>query len=94
MSTIRQSIIVLLQDQELSARELSQVIGIREKEVYEHLTHIARSATVKGKLKIQPAVCRDCGFEFRKRDRLNPPGRCFRCRSESVIPPRFRIKAD
>jgi predicted Zn-ribbon and HTH transcriptional regulator len=92
MSTLRQAIVVLLKDQDLSAREISQVIGIREKEVYEHLAHIARSAAVKGKFKVQPAVCRDCGFEFKKRDRLTPPGRCFQCRSESIIPPRFRIK--
>jgi predicted Zn-ribbon and HTH transcriptional regulator len=92
MSTIRQAIVTLLKDQELSAREISQVIGIREKEVYEHLAHIARSAAVKGKLKIQPAVCRDCGFQFRKRERLTPPGRCFQCRSESIVPPRFLIR--
>ncbi|MBI5582187.1 MAG: transcriptional regulator [Deltaproteobacteria bacterium] len=92
MSTIRQAIITLLKDQEFSARELSPIIGIREKEVYEHLAHIARSAAVKGKLKIQPAVCRDCGFEFRKRERLTPPGRCFHCRSESIIPPKFLIR--
>jgi len=91
MSTLRQSIIALLKDQDLSAREISQVIGIREKEVYEHLTHIARSAAVKGKFKVRPPVCRECGFEFRKRDRLSPPGRCFHCRSESIQPPRFRI---
>jgi transcriptional regulator len=92
MSTLRQAIIALLKDQELTAREISQVIGIREKEVYEHLAHITRSAAVKGKFKVQPARCRACGFEFRKRDRLSPPGRCFHCRSESIIPPRFRIQ--
>jgi transcriptional regulator len=92
MSTIRQAIVVLLQDQDLSAREISQVMGIREKEVYEHLTHIARSAAVKGRFQVQPPVCRGCGFEFRKRDRLSPPGRCFQCRSESIIPPRFQIQ--
>lgn len=55
MSTIRQSILSLLQGQDLSAREISQIVGIREKEVYDHLTHIARSAAVKGKLIVQPA---------------------------------------
>lgn len=92
MATIRQSIVTLLRDHELSAREISQVLGIREKEVYEHLAHIARAAAVKPQLKIHPSACLDCGFEFRKRDRLNPPGRCFRCRSESIRPPRFRIQ--
>ncbi len=33
METIRQQMIVLLTEKELSARELSQSLGIREKEV-------------------------------------------------------------
>ena len=92
MSTIRQTMISLLQGQDLSAKEISQIIGLREKEVYDHLTHIARSAAVKGKLIVQPASCRHCGFVFKKRDRLTPPGKCFLCRSEAIIPPRFAIR--
>ena len=91
MSTIRQTIISLLQGQDLSARELSEIVGIREKEVYDHLTHITRSAAVKGKLIVQPASCRHCGFVFKKRDRLTPPGKCFLCRNEAITPPRFAI---
>jgi transcriptional regulator len=92
MSTFRQTIISLLQGQDLSAREISQIVGIREKEVYDHLTHIARSAAVKGKLIVQPASCRRCGFIFKKRNRLTPPGKCFLCRSEAISPPRFAIR--
>jgi transcriptional regulator len=92
MSTIRQTIISLLQGQDLSAREISQIVGIREKEVYDHLTHIARSAAVKGKLFVQPASCRRCGFIFKKRNRLTAPGKCFLCRSEAISPPRFAIR--
>jgi len=91
MSTIRQTIISLLQGQDLSAREISQIVGIREKEVYDHLTHIARSAAAGGKLIVQPASCRACGFIFKKRDRLTAPGKCFLCRSEAISPPRFAL---
>jgi transcriptional regulator len=91
VSTIRQTIISLLQGQDLSAREISQIVGIREKEVYDHLTHIARSAADRGKLIVQPASCRHCGFIFKKRDRLTAPGKCFLCRSEAISPPRFAI---
>jgi len=60
--------IVLLTEKEMSARELSQAIGIREKEVYEHLPHIARSVAVqKQKLIIQPAQCLGCGYVFKDR---------------------------
>ncbi|MEW6186727.1 MAG: transcriptional regulator [Thermodesulfobacteriota bacterium] len=94
MGTIRQSIIFVLKEQEVTAREISQAVGIREKEVYDHLAHIARSKTLGGKFILIPSVCKDCGHVFRKRDRLTPPGRCFLCKSESVTAPRFLIQTD
>jgi hypothetical protein len=94
MGTIRQSIIFVLKEQEVTAREISQAVGIREKEVYEHLAHIARSKTLGGKFILIPSICKDCGHVFRKRDRLTPPGRCFLCKSEAVTSPRFLIRTD
>jgi predicted Zn-ribbon and HTH transcriptional regulator len=38
-----------LSEDEMSARDLSQTIGIREKEVYDHLSHIARSRAAQRK---------------------------------------------
>jgi transcriptional regulator len=92
MGTVRQTIAFVLKDREMTAKEISQAVGIREKEVYEHLTHIARSKTPDGKFMHIPSTCRHCGFVFKKRDRLTPPGKCFICRSESITPPRFAIR--
>ena len=92
MGTLRQSIIFVLKEQTVTAKEISQAVGIREKEVYEHLAHIAQSRSLGGKFILIPSTCKDCGFVFRKRDRLTPPGRCFLCRSESITPPRFLIR--
>jgi transcriptional regulator len=94
MGTVRQSIIFVLKEQELTAKEISQAVGIREKEVYEHLSHIARSRTLSGKFIHLPSTCRGCGFVFKKRDRLTPPGKCFLCRSEAITPPRFTIRTN
>ncbi|MFH2219231.1 MAG: ArsR family transcriptional regulator [Pseudomonadota bacterium] len=85
METIRQRILLLLSEKEMSARDLSQAIGIREKEVYEHLPHVARSAkTLKKKLTIRPATCHACGYVFKDRKRFTPPGRCPRCKGERL----------
>jgi transcriptional regulator len=92
MGTIRQSIIFVLKDQEMTAKDISQAVGIREKEVYEHLVHIARSKIAEGKFIPIPSTCKNCGFVFRKRERLTPPGKCFICRSEAITPPRFIIR--
>ena len=60
MQTIRQKIIELLGSAEMDARELSRELGIKEKEVYEHLSHISRSLVAKGrKIKIQLSKCID-----------------------------------
>ncbi len=92
MGTIRQTLITLLQEQSWTAKEISRAVGVREKEVYDHLAHIARSSNIGGKLVITPSVCKACGQAFKKRDRLTPPSRCFRCKSESLTPPRFHIQ--
>jgi len=92
MGTLRQSIIFVLKEQELTAKAISQAVGIREKEVYEHLAHISRSRFLGGKFILIPSTCRECGFVFKKRDRLTPPGKCFLCRSENITPPRFSIQ--
>jgi transcriptional regulator len=90
--TVRQQIVVLLQEQEMGARELSQALAVTEKEVYGHLSHIARSLTSQGrKLRVQPPRCRDCGFVFQDRQRLTRPGRCPRCKQGHLEAPRFQI---
>lgn len=92
METIRQQIIVLLSDKEMDARELSQAVGIREKEVYEHLPHIDRSAAAqKKKLVIRPVRCLGCGYIFKNRKRFTRPGRCPRCKKSHLEGPKYRI---
>lgn len=92
MQTIRQQIIEFLSNQEMGGRELSQSVGIREKEVYEHLSHIARSVNARRKkLIIIPSRCLECGYIFEDRKRFSPPSRCPRCKSEHIQDPTYRV---
>ena len=76
MKTIRQQIITLLTEGEMDARELSQEVGIKEKEVYEHLAHISRTLDAKErKIKIHASECLKCGYVFKDRKRFTRPGR-------------------
>jgi len=85
METVRQRIIMLLEERPMTARELSQAVGIREREVYEHLAHVARSVTrQKKKLAVQPFRCLECGYVFHDRKRLTRPSRCPRCRQSRI----------
>jgi hypothetical protein len=91
--TARAAIARLLRDRPLDAREISSYVGLPEKEVCIHLEHIKKSLPrQRERFVVQPPECRKCGFVFSKRERLSRPGRCPRCRGESISPPLFSIR--
>ncbi len=93
MKTIRQLLIDSLSQGEMTAIDLSQDVGIPEKEVYEHLPHIARSVAAQGKtLWITPARCLKCSFVFEGRKRFTRPGRCPKCRDTHIQSPSYMIR--
>jgi serine O-acetyltransferase len=83
----------MLREGEWTARDISRRLGIREKEVYEHLPHVEKSLGSDTRLIAQPARCLDCGFVFRKRTRFTTPGKCPVCRSEAISAPVYGIQS-
>lgn len=66
---------------------------LRPSDIYEELEHVAKTLKRRGlKLVVVPARCRQCGYEFRDRERLKKPSKCPRCRSERIDPPKFYIE--
>ncbi len=91
--TVREALRNLLRAGPATARDLSVIAGIREKDVAEHLEHLARSLPHGGeRLVVEPASCIACGYAFEDRHRLSRPGACPRCRSTRIDPPAFRIE--
>jgi len=91
--TIRQEMISLLTSKEMNAKELSQAVGIREKEVYEHLSHMSRSVLAKNRrLVIMPFRCLACGYVFEERKRFTRPGRCPQCKKGHLQAATYRIR--
>lgn len=91
--TLRRSIIELLSEKELSAREISAAVSIREKEVFDHLAHIEKSLQAqKRRLVVTPAQCLSCDYVFTDRRRLSKPGRCPRCKNEHLADPLYLVK--
>jgi predicted Zn-ribbon and HTH transcriptional regulator len=91
VATVRQRIAGALAGRMLTAREISRAVGAREKEVLEHLPHVARGLSGAGRFEVEPSSCLACGFKFRKRERLKTPGKCPVCRSEKITETRFGI---
>lgn len=91
--TIRHYIAALLEDGTYSAKELSNIIRIPEKDICDHIEHLQRSLTKSGRhLEIISAACRHCGFTFKNRTRLTKPGKCPSCRSIHIQAPLFHIE--
>ena len=91
--TIRHYIAALLEEGTYSAKEISQMIKIPEKDVCDHLEHLQRTLGKTDKhLEVIPASCRHCGFVFKKRDRLTKPCKCPSCRSIHIQAPLFHIE--
>lgn len=90
--TIRHQIRTLLEEGPLTAKEISSVVRRPEKEIANHLEHLRKSLHSEGhRLSQVPAECRECGFVFRKRDRLKAPSRCPVCKGEAISDPSFRV---
>jgi hypothetical protein len=59
MSTLRKKIAEALEGDFLDLREISQLFGIKEKEVLDHLNHIEKSEHHRG-FTVEPASCQQC----------------------------------
>jgi transcriptional regulator len=91
-ATVRAALEAELRKGPASARDLSTAVGIREKDVAEHLEHVEHSARARGeRLLVEPATCGDCGFRFEGRRRLTRPGACPECRGTRLDPPLFSL---
>lgn len=91
--TPRRRIIDLLTGTRLSSHQLAQMLGIAERQVEEHLTHVVKTLArdCTRRFVLEPSTCPDCGFVFRDRTRLTRPSRCPSCRGEGITAPRYGI---
>lgn len=72
-------------------KELSRELSLSEKELVPLLDKLGQGGAG---LRIEPARCIGCGFEFKGRSRAAKPSRCPQCRSERIAPPRFWVEAE
>lgn len=92
--TPRQRIMDLITGTLRSSHQLAQMVGIPERQVEDHLTHIVKTVARDRARRfiLDPSACQGCGYVFRERTRLTRPSRCPRCRSESITAPRYGIE--
>jgi hypothetical protein len=93
--TVRQDLALALRAATpATARDLSKAVGASEKDVLDHLVHLAKSVRARGEeLVIAPARCLDCGFVFSQRDKPARPSRCAGCQGGRLTLPAFQIRS-
>lgn len=92
--TVRQDLALALRAGPATARDLSKAVGASEKQVLDHLAHLAKSLKARGEaLEVTPACCLDCGFAFAQREKLARPSRCPDCHGGRLTLPEFTIRA-
>ena len=94
--TVRQRLVRWLSRSEYDFEQLRIAIELSARDLEDELRHVERSMRRQGrKLVVDGPRCRECGFGFpgRAARHLHPPGRCPRCRSQRIDPPRFRISS-
>jgi transcriptional regulator len=90
--TLRRNLIDLLTSEPRTASSLARELGLRRGDIESELPHLLRTARAAGgRVIVDPARCRSCGFTFGD-DLLHKPGRCPACRGERVMEPRLRIE--
>ncbi len=91
--TPRQRIMDLLTGTRLSSHQLAQMLGLPERQVEDHLTHVVKTVARdrSRRFVLEPSSCPDCGYVFRDRTRLTRPSRCPKCRGEGITAPRYGI---
>jgi len=91
-ATLRQALAAALRREQLSAHDLSRLVGIPEKAVAAHLAHLAKSLPARGeRLTVIPPACLSCGYAFCDRIRLTRPSRCPSCHATHLAEPLFKI---
>lgn len=89
--TRRQELIQHLEAAPATVRDLAELMKLPVRDVVDDLEHIARSLGDR-QLKVEPAVCLKCNFEFEDRRRYTRPSRCPSCRAERISWPALRIE--
>ena len=91
--TARQALLEALRSGPRTAKDLSVEVSLPEREIAAHLEHLERSlAHGELELCIEPPRCLGCGFGFKKRERLDRPSRCPRCKSERIELPLYSVR--
>lgn len=91
MLTDRQRLLELLREGFFTLKEISHEMRLSTRDVLLHMGHVRKGVRPPRQFVLEPATCLKCGYRFKDRSRLNPPGRCPKCKGTHIQDPRYGI---
>ena len=92
MPTRRQQIVGLLGEGPITVFGIAERLGVKIAEVVSDLAHVERS--LRGRLRVGTARCKDCGFTMKREGRFTAPSRCPKCKSERTTEPELELSPE
>ena len=88
----RKDLIPWLLNNPMSVAQIAKAVGEKPQQIVTDLEHLFRSLKhTEYRPVIQPAKCRDCGFEFSD-TKVTKPSKCPKCRSRWIIEPLISMR--
>ena len=89
----RKDLIKLLEGNPMSVAQIAREVEEAPKTIEDDLLHLFRSLKhTEFTPRVEPAVCRKCGFEFGT-EKLRKPSRCPECKGTWLSEPKISIHA-
>jgi len=84
----------MLQERAWSVKDIAHHMGVPPRDVEDDLRHLFRSLRHgHWHVVIEPAHCRNCGFQF-DQDTLHKPSKCPSCRRTWISEPRISLREE
>jgi hypothetical protein len=88
----RKDLIDLLLGNPMGVSQIARAVKESPRQIADDLQHLLRSLKHSDyRAAIEPARCRDCGFEFSE-GKLTKPSKCPECHSTWVLEPKIGIQ--
>ena len=88
----RKDLIPLLAQTPMTVTQIAKAVGEKPGRIADDLQHLFQSLKhTEYRAVIEPATCRDCGFQF-SGDKITKPSKCPKCRSRWVSEPVISVQ--
>lgn len=92
-NTIRRQIAEAIEGRDVPFDALRRQLSMPIRQLADDLKHVLRTLEAEGRVvRITPAACLSCDYEYTERKHLHTPSRCPKCRSNRITDALFFLE--